>query len=279
MSLLAPVVVIPFYQTHLDQSEQFSLIHNTKILSGFRIVAVCPKSIAAKLQNILINLYPNIEIEVFDDIYFGSIAGYNRLLKTAEFYRRFSAHEYLLLLQTDAIVFSNDLEKWCSYGYSYIGAPWFEGFTKPTKPLKLMGVGNGGLSLRRIEDFISCLEMNCYLPNILAQKPKDFFDFSAWLRFIKHRFLFAQSKGILQTRINEDVYWGLLIPQKFSKFKVAPIDKACQFAFDAEPRYLFELNAHKLPFGCHAWERFDRDFWVEKFRSLGIGAPNPDSKN
>ena len=274
MSSLAPVVVIPFYQIHLSQSELFSVAHNTKVLQEFRIVAVCPQSIEVPLKKILMVIYPKIEIESFDDIYFGSISGYNRLLKSAEFYKRFSAHEYLLLAQTDALVISNELEKWCAPKYSYIGAPWFEGFTQPTKPLRLMGVGNGGFSLRRIQDFIECLQNNCYLPNVLATKPTKIFDIPGHLRFIKHHYLYSWSKGVFQTKINEDVFWGLLIPMRHPKFKVAPIKKAYEFAFDAEPRYLFELNHQQLPFGCHAWERYDRDFWIEKLNSLGIAIPN-----
>jgi hypothetical protein len=27
------------------------------------------------------------------------------------------------------------------------------------------------------------------------------------------------------------------------------------------PRLCFELNGRKLPFGCHAWQRYDRGFW------------------
>lgn len=276
MSSLAPVVVIPFYQIHLSQSELFSVARNTKVLQEFRIVAVCPQSMEVPLKKILIAIYPKIEIETFDDIYFGSISGYNRLLKSAEFYKRFSTHEYLLLAQTDALVISNELEKWCAPKYSYIGAPWFEGFTQPTKPLRLIGVGNGGFSLRRIQDFIECLQNNCYLPNVLAKKPTKIFDIPGHLRFIKHHYLFAWSKGVFQTKINEDVFWGLLIPMRHPKFKVAPIEKAYEFAFDAEPRYLFELNHRQLPFGCHAWERYDRDFWIEKLDSLGITIPSPN---
>jgi Protein of unknown function (DUF5672) len=274
MTPKAPVVVIPFYQTSLSPSELFSFAHNTKLLAKFRIVAVCPQSIKESLQKILVGIHPQIELVTFEDTYFGSIAGYNRLLKSNDFYRRFAKHEYLLLVQTDALAITNELEKWCSLKYSYIGAPWFDGFTHPTKPLQFIGVGNGGFSLRRVQDFIDCLQKNTYLPNSLAKKPNKVFDVVAYLRFLKHHYLFAWSKGPLQTKVNEDVFWGLLIPKRYQQFKVAPIDKAIEFAFDAEPHYLYELNHQKLPFGCHAWERYDRDFWLEKLGYLGIIIPN-----
>ena len=31
--------------------------------------------------------------------------------------------------------------------------------------------------------------------------------------------------------------------------------------FELEPRYLYNLNQKKLPFGCHAWEKHEPDFW------------------
>jgi hypothetical protein len=31
---------------------------------------------------------------------------------------------------------------------------------------------------------------------------------------------------------------------------------------------LYELNGHELPFGCHAWERYDRAFWEEQLPFL-----------
>lgn len=37
---------------------------------------------------------------------------------------------------------------------------------------------------------------------------------------------------------------------------------ALEFSFDNNPEYAFELNNHKLPFGCHAWDLFySYKFW------------------
>ena len=44
-------------------------------------------------------------------------------------------------------------------------------------------------------------------------------------------------------------------------FRGATVDEGLRFAFESAPRRCFELTGHKLPFGCHAWERFDRAFW------------------
>jgi hypothetical protein len=35
-----------------------------------------------------------------------------------------------------------------------------------------------------------------------------------------------------------------------------------RFAFEAAPRQCLEMNQGRLPFGCHAWGRYDREFWT-----------------
>jgi hypothetical protein len=45
------------------------------------------------------------------------------------------------------------------------------------------------------------------------------------------------------------------------EFRVASVEEGLRFAFEVAPRKCFELNAGQLPFGCHAWARYDRAFW------------------
>jgi hypothetical protein len=59
---------------------------------------------------------------------------------------------------------------------------------------------------------------------------------------------------------DEDIFWGLIAPKSFSWFKVASVDGARKFSFECNPRKLFELNANQLPFGCHAWQKYDPEF-------------------
>ena len=47
----------------------------------------------------------------------------------------------------------------------------------------------------------------------------------------------------------------------YPEFNIAPLDEALYFGFECVPRYCFELTGHQLPFGCHAWPKFDREFW------------------
>jgi hypothetical protein len=102
------------------------------------------------------------------------------------------------------------------------------------------------------------------------------FDIGAIARAIRHRLLFAFNTWPLFPRVNEDVFWGMLISRKASFFTVPGAIEAVPFAFDNEPRYLYELNGERLPFACHAWERFDLAFWQSTLQKQGIdlGLPN-----
>jgi hypothetical protein len=60
---------------------------------------------------------------------------------------------------------------------------------------------------------------------------------------------------------NNDFFWSFEAVGFFPDFKVAPVNDGLEFAFEAAPRMCFEMNRRKLPFGCHAWTKFDRSFW------------------
>ena len=47
----------------------------------------------------------------------------------------------------------------------------------------------------------------------------------------------------------------------YPDYQVPSVAEALKFAFEILPRHCYELNHHELPFGCHAWERYDKSFW------------------
>jgi hypothetical protein len=86
-------------------------------------------------------------------------------------------------------------------------------------------VGNGGLSLRRVEAFIRASE-----------------------RYAETIRLFKERRG---TTYNEDWFWSL-IPRDFS---YPPFREALAFSFDTHPELCYELAHQELPFGCHGWSK------------------------
>jgi hypothetical protein len=60
---------------------------------------------------------------------------------------------------------------------------------------------------------------------------------------------------------HEDIFISEKAVKYYPEFKIAPLEVALRFAFDEVPRVCFEMNNYRLPFGCHAWFKSDREFW------------------
>jgi hypothetical protein len=59
---------------------------------------------------------------------------------------------------------------------------------------------------------------------------------------------------------NEDVFWGVYAKRLDPLFKVADEMSALHFSFETDPRDSLARTG-KLPFGCHGWAKYDREFW------------------
>lgn len=156
------------------------------------------------------------------DKWMENVEAYNQMMLNKEFYECFRQYKYILIYQLDAYVFSDRLLEFCNYGYDYIGAPWIEGKFEEKIGKRIFYVGNGGFSLRKVNSCLQCLE------NIDAR----------------------------QIEYNEDLFWA----SREGGFKIAPKEVAWQFAFERPIKELFQLNGGKLPFGCHAWMKYDFEF-------------------
>ncbi|MCF0049726.1 hypothetical protein LXM25_06655 [Dyadobacter sp. LJ53] len=233
-------VVIPVYKSVINDNEKLSLKQCMKVLGKYPVKIVKPASLDL---NAITAAYPNIELISFDDAFFTDIAAYNRLMISIDFYKKFLAYEYILIYQLDAYVFRDSLLEWCAKGFDYIGAPSlhmpaldalgaasYQHFADALSTHRV--VFNGGLSLRRVPAIIRYLKIyNAVYP--------------AWLG--NEDMLFSQEA----TR---------LIPMKLF-LKLPSWHEALGFAFEKSPAATYEITQHKLPFGCHAWERYDPQFW------------------
>jgi hypothetical protein len=206
---------------------------------------------------------------------------FNRLKISPFLYRRYRDYKFILFYELDAFVFSDELERWCSANYDYIGAPWFEGFTKCTEASPFLGVGNGGLSLRNTRSALRALHSFSYIwkPRELflrdSQVPREL-SFMAPKKWTAKNPIGALKDLTIRNNTfylfndfsqNEDMFWGLFVRRNFPWFKVAPFDEARKFSIELNPRLLFKLNGDKLPFGCHAWQKYDPEFWAPHIRA------------
>jgi hypothetical protein len=253
------VIITPFYRSNLNSEEYASIHHLNFFLADFPIIAIKPVGLDLRL--------PGFEVIEFPVHYFSSVSAYSKLLLSPEFYSAFLDYEHILIYQLDCLVFSSDLHTWCEKGYDYIGAPLFD---KNAYPPRLSRVGNGGLSLRRVRAFLNVLNSSHIPPwsSLLSVKFPDLNQFPLHFRWLKKIRVISDARcGVKwytqNYSLNEDLFWSDRARLFNPDFKIAPLDNALRFAFDAHPHTCFELNKRQLPFGAHAWAKWDRAFWNE----------------
>lgn len=252
-------MVTPIFDSELRCDEEIALRHLEHYLGRHDRYFLSPESLVPRRQG--------FEVVCFPDSCFLSTDSYSRLLLSADFYHAFARYDYVLVYQLDCLVFSDELLDWCRRDYDYLGAPWLVDPEAPEKGLSR--VGNGGLSLRRTASFLRTLESARYLAEPVAfwrdllWAPLPDLPRRKWLK--RFRVLRDARRGAgWYTRhytLNEDRFWSDRAALFHPGFRIAPVDVALAFSFERSPRYCCERNGGRLPFGCHAWNRWDRAFW------------------
>lgn len=270
-------VVIPIYKEALNVFEVQSVEQCVKLLSDYSIHFICSKKINLDYYK---NKFPSITNFVFfDDFYFESLNGYNRLLLSHHFYKTFEKFKYMLIYQTDCYVFRDELLDWAKKGFDYIGGIWFEDYHgDPNLGAKFWFPGNGGFSLRKIDSIIKVFSTQKYPLKsvkqlIIENKVNLKLGNKAFLiGMFKIPFKFFSRKNSLKYFIanfnaNEDVLF-MELNLKFKILTAPPVESVLGFCWDREPSFLYsKLNG--LPFGCHAWYREDhcyggnKEFWLK----------------
>ncbi|MFZ9937931.1 MAG: DUF5672 family protein [Luteolibacter sp.] len=247
---------------HLDLYDKFLLVPRgmKTELGGFRVIEL-------------------------DRRHFGSAANHNRMLYLPEFWELFSDYEYVLMYHLDALVFSDQLADWCDKGYDFIGAPFL---SCPDSPwVKKERVGNGGFALYRVPSVLMVL-WNRYRLRPTKYFEDHFWKWIHWQRIILKPFRAASPQWlrgecteplrnalrrmdhIEANELGNDSFWADRAINYLPEFKVAPLQDGLRFAFEVAPRLCLERNAGKMPFGCHAWARYDKAFWIENLAGITI---------
>lgn len=275
------VVVIPIYKDVPARAECASIRQTFRVLGRHDIVFVTHAGCRLDAYREIVEAEQGtLRTELFDAGYFDSTAHYSDLCLSEEFYLRFRDYEYMLICQTDAWVFRDELDYWCSRGYDYIGAPVYF----PRSPQRFTrifyGVGNGGFCLRRIEHCLRIIRSDQHRiflkPGILAKIYWYGFLFNEdygrsrfrrlWLLPLFFAKAFGFRNSIARFRSSgceEDAIlsfwahnaWGLTC-------RVPDEQEAARFSFEVHPEYLFHKTGGQLPFGCHAFRKWDYEhFW------------------
>ena len=267
------VILVITHKSELSLYEKISLQQCFNTFSEREIYIICPEGLNISEYKAI---SPDLNIDFIHFRWQSNYQNFNRLKILPFLYERYKKYEYILFYEPDAFVFRDELDQWCDKGFDYAGAPWFDGFNSKEGSGDFLGVGNGGFSLRNTAAHLRVLHSLSYVTSFKEN----------WnSRFVEKRYgknMLKQAAGLLLDhtirnntywRFNsynghEDQFWGLDVPKVFSWFKKPLYEEAASFAFEMQPRRLYELNNHQLPFGCHAWWKYDLDFWkphIEKF--------------
>lgn len=265
------VVAIPAYKPKMTDTEKYVLQQCVRVLGKQReIVLFVPESLDCQAY---LAVAPEARIERFDDAFFDSVASYSNLLLMPDFYCRFSEYDYMLLFQLDGWVFRDELDLWCAKGYEYIGGPFYQDDGRDKIPV----VGNGGVSLRRIEAMIRVLsapEKRMFPAKMLLRFSRNYWAQKRYLRSLipllrlagvlpnsRGRYLDSVRNGALNL---EDVVFYFLSREFTPDGLLMPsLKEAALFSIDGYPSRFFSA----LPCFCHAWMKNEPEFWKRYINS------------
>ena len=269
-------VVIPVYKRDLSAEERHSLQQCCLILKNYPLALVThPECDLTDYKDILTSKSADYTIELFDHSYFDSVLSYSRLLLNPQFYLRFKDSEYILIYQLDAFVFNDELTEWCKKGYDYIGAPWFTHYKTYEEGYKLYKAGNGGVSLRKVSTILERFEQKMplsifpfYIKNI---RKKGFW--KMFINTLKMMFLLIFTKRTVgyylhsytDSRINEDCFWAEGLSETKLALNIPSAIEAAHFCIEKSPSYLFDMIGQRLPFACHAYEKYEYESFWKKY--------------
>lgn len=261
------IIAIIAHKEDLSPQEKASLKQCHQVLGKYPIKLICPQGLNVDQYK---KVVPNADFEFIDPKWQSNYRMFNRLKIEPLLYEKFKEYDHLLYYELDAWVFRDELEYWCEKPYDFIGAPWIEEVNNGKPEFYPVG-GNGGMSLRNIKAHLALWTIDKKLrtnSEVLHDYRKLHGVFGTVLRF---PFVIAKLLGyknnvqyfLKTTALNEDIFWCREAGKFDPGFRVAPADLEYKFAFEKEPSLLYELNEKKLPFACHAWQKYDPEFWAQ----------------
>lgn len=275
------IVTIPVYKEHPSIAEVASFKQGLTTLRNYDICIFTHKGCnLGEYRKLSDEVGKTYSVQYFDANYFKSVQGYNDLCFSALFYERFSDYEFMFIYQLDAWVFRDELEYWCNKGYDYIGAPIFHAYNSKHFTNHFAGIGNGGLCLRRISHCLTIVKGDRNKPLI---KPYPLFVLYYYLGRYNDKFtknwinrlriiptVIAKIFGKYNTidyyqknHINEDMIFGTWSTKSWGyQGNIPSMEEAMHFSLEVHPEDLYHKMGDKLPFGCHAFEKWEYDsFW------------------
>ena len=255
-----PVIVIPMHKPEPSSEERASLIQCQKILGEYPIYLLHPPGMSTKTYG---DIFPFLKNLAAPTGAMASIATYNQLMISPFIFDALNSYSHILIHEPDSIVLKNDLHHWCKQDFDYVGAPWF--CSDFAENLQLKATGNFGFSLFKVKTVNDLFRKNprWYGASMILR------DLLRGLRGKKDTFIRALdsmgSSGKLSGAHNLyqdhcDIFWSHVVPKIESHFRVAPPQKAIYFSWEKDPQKCFRICEGEIPFGLHAWSKYDLKF-------------------
>lgn len=216
-------IVIPIYKDNIKDpllyDEVESIYHTIKLMNKYDIYFLCH-------PDLNISFYKKFEK---DNIYFKffnykTVNEYSNMCLNDEFYKMFLDYKYMLICQTDAYIFKDELLYWCNKGYDYIGAlvlmdnNYFvvRGDENIDNINKYNYIMNGGFSLRNIKSM--------------------------------YNICFKYKEKLKDITFNEDY----IICRYFkNELNMCDRENAIKFSAETQTYAFYPKIYNQLPFGCH----------------------------
>lgn len=252
-----PVIVIPCHKPDPTPEERVSLLQCQKILGDFPIVMLHPAGMNISEYE---KIFPRLQSLAAVPEWMGSISAYNKLMISPFIFNALDRYTHILIHEPDAIILKNELLFWCEQNFDYIGAPWFRSDKKDDFTLK--ATGNFGLSLIKVSAVNDLFLRNprWYTYGMITR------DLIRGLRgkanYLKNAFSAIGQHGKLANaaalyKDHCDMFWSYLVPKFHPHFLIAPPEKAILFAWETHPDKCQKICEGLLPFGVHAWSKYD----------------------
>lgn len=262
------ILVLLSSRPSLTEDEEISLRHLEHYLGKYDRYLVGPPGSPIRRKGFRIKTLP--------EKFFGSAVANNHMMFTPAFYKAFKEYRYIFFYHLDSLVFSDQMEKWCKADLDYIGAPWIRCSDAPWVVKER--VGNTGFGMMKVESALKVLynryqkEPNTYWLDMFTRNSRRVRPIVQVLRKLQPHF---PRSRIVNTLVSEwdkmqdpipnnrvdDIFFSDRAVTYYPEYKIASLEQGLEFAFEVAPRKCFEMNGGKMPFGCHAWQRYDRGFW------------------
>lgn len=249
-------ILIPIYLEEPTELEKISLTQTLTVLNKYPITFMTPEGLDTSWYE---NFCQGKATIYFERFKWKGIEQFGVLQSTPAFYERFLKYEYMLICHLDSFVFRDEVEKWCSLGYDFIGSviyntkfqikdTFLRKLTTFTNPEYF---GSAGFGLKKVKSYY-----------YMTSRFKLYIDFYHFQRKLRKRAFY------------DDLFYTQHFPKLSSKFKISPKHLAEKFGADFN---IFEKDKlpfnqeieSSLPFGVHGWIQYNQDYWKPCIRRHG----------